>query len=198
MKLIDRILQRWRIYKVLPSIPKSSYVLDIGCFAGELFQLAGKRIYGGLGIDPLLSASFSKSAHEDFTYVKGVFPDDMPVQEKKFDAIVILAVFEHIPENMINDFISACFNILNEYGRVILTIPCPFVDKILIFLRKLRLIDGMSLEEHHEFPVGGIFNLFEKHAFKLLKHSKFQFGLNNLFVFEKKSLNKYIIKDFKL
>ena len=197
MKLIDRILQRWRISKALKYVPAGSRVLDIGCHKGEFFMYAGNRLSSGIGIDPLLTDS--KAAYEpcqfpfsnkipcpDVTLIKGFFPDDIPPMTKKFDTIIILAVLEHIPENMLTNFVSACYNWINDNGRVILTVPSPFVDNIITVLSKLRLIDGMSLEEHYGLSIKKVPDFFLKgNYFMLIKHSRFQLGLNNLFVFNK-------------
>jgi hypothetical protein len=52
-------------------------------------------------------------------------------------------------------------------------------------LLRLGVVDGMSLEEHHGFDVNEIPEIFENGGFVLMKWRKFQFGLNNLFVFER-------------
>jgi len=49
----------------------------------------------------------------------------------------------------------------------------------------LRLIHGMSLEEHYGFKPEHTEQIFSVPQFKLLHKSTFQLGLNNLFVFEK-------------
>jgi len=184
MKFVDVVLQDWRMSKVLRYIPSNSRLLDIGCFKGELFIRAGSRLSGGLGIDPTLTDSINKNPCNNVTLIKGIFPKDMP-QAEKFDVITALAVFEHIPSEVSQDFVAACYNRLNPNGLVILTVPSPFVDNILAVLLKLRLIDGMSLEEHHGLSVKDIPNLFYKNNFNTEIHSRFQFGLNNLFVFRK-------------
>jgi cyclopropane fatty-acyl-phospholipid synthase-like methyltransferase len=186
VKLLDRILQKWRMSKALKDIPKGSRLLDIGCFEGEFFKYSGSRLSGGLGIDPVLNDSSNKNPCENVTLIKGIFPKDIPSGTDKFDVIIALAVFEHIPEDILQEFVSACYAWLNGNGRVILTVPSPFVDKILVVLLKLRLLDGMSFEEHHGFPITGITDLFKKNGFTLFKHSAFQLGLNNLFVFLKR------------
>ena len=172
--------------KALQHIPAGSRLLDIGCFEGEFFTYAGRRLRGGLGIDPVLTDFSNKTLFENVTLIKGFFPKDIPPETEKFDVIAALAVLEHIPGEMLQDFIAACHIWLNDDGLVILTIPSPFVDNILAVLLKLRLIDGMSLEEHHGFQIEGISNVFNKSSFRLLKYSTFQLGLNNLFVFKKK------------
>jgi hypothetical protein len=59
------------------------------------------------------------------------------------------------------------------------------VDWILAVLKFLRLIDGMSLEEHHGYQVKQTTAIFSAKSFRLLRRKRFQLGLNNLFVFER-------------
>ena len=63
--------------------------------------------------------------------------------------------------------------------------PSPLVDPILDALKFLRILDGMSLEEHYGFEVAHTLTIFKKPIFKLVHHKKFQLGLNNLLVFER-------------
>ena len=188
MKIIDLLLQKWRMSKVLKHIPVCSRLLDIGCFKGELFEFLNNHLHSGVGIDPLFNNLPRKNLSENVTLINGYFPKDIPTGIEKFDVITILAVFEHIPNEISQNFISSCYSLLNSNGLVILTVPSPIVDKILIILSKLRLIEGMSLEEHHGLSLENITEAFYKNNFKLLKHSTFQFGMNNLFIFNKEHL----------
>ncbi|MFP6583487.1 MAG: methyltransferase domain-containing protein [Candidatus Hydrogenedentota bacterium] len=124
-----------------------AHVLDIGCHQGELFEQI-PAITSGVGLDPLFEGSESSS---QFQFEKGIFPDDMPVKSERFDAIVALAVFEHVPPTDKEAFADACIRFLEPGGRIIVTVPSQRVDTILAILRFLRLVDGMSLEEHHGF-----------------------------------------------
>lgn len=68
---------------------------------------------------------------------------------------------------------------------MVITVPAKSVDHILTLLRALRLIDGMSLEEHFGFEVAETPAVFSPPRFRLRHHGRFQLGLNHLFVFEK-------------
>lgn len=181
MTPLDRLLQRWRISKALPHISPGGSLLDIGCGDGELLRRAAPRISTGLGLDPDLP----KPRHEATVRLQpGRFPDDLP-PDARFDTLTFLAVLEHIPADQLVPLAETCASILNPAGRVVITVPHPAVDTILAALLKLRLIDGMHLEQHHGFDPALVLPAFRRAGFHLLLHRRFQLGLNNLFVFQK-------------
>lgn len=180
MKTIDKYLQNERIRNIKPFIRDNSLVLDIGCFDGELFRQIDSQIQFGCGIDPLLEKTIKA---KKYCLIPGKFPEDLPKDVGSFDVITALAVFEHIsPENQ-RSFADACRQCLKPGGRVIVTVPSNFVDKILDILLKLKLIDGMPLEQHHKFNPEITTAIFMQAGFEVEYTHKFQLGLNNLFVF---------------
>ena len=183
MKAIDRVLQRWRIRKAARHIPPGTRVLDVGCGDGALFRFLGPRVDIGVGIDPLAQETPAKAP---FRLIRGFFPHDMP-EMPPFHAITALAVVEHLPDDVMAGFIAGCSRFLLPEGRLILTVPSPFVDRILAVLRFARLIDGMSLEQHHGASPSAIAASFAKPPFVLRHKERFQLGLNNLFVFGRES-----------
>ena len=181
MKALDRLLQRWRIGKTRPFIPAGGRVLDIGCADGEFFRQLGSQVGEGVGIDPDLSDPVECNGHR---LLPGVFPDDLG-DAGEFDAITMLAVLEHVPEDRLPALARGCTRHLRPGGHLLITAPAPFVDRILDALLFLRLIDGMSLEEHHGFEPGDTVGIFAGEPLTLIRHSRFQLGLNHLFVLRK-------------
>lgn len=182
MKLIDRILRNWRVKMCMPYVRLNDKVLDIGCLDGYLLkELKSKKIRQSTGLDPLLDKVFK---FDDYILVPGNFPDAL-TNSNNYNCITMLAVLEHIPRAQQLQLNHHFFMLLEPLGRVIITVPSPFVDHILYGLSKLRLIDGMSMEEHYGFKVKEVPQLFISENFRLVTHKKFQLGLNNLFVFEK-------------
>jgi SAM-dependent methyltransferase len=120
------------------------------------------------------------------TLVRGSFPDDLP-DCAPFDVITMLAVLEHVPRDRQQAFASACAKYLRPGGRLVITVPSPRVDAILSVLKTLRLVDGMSLEEHYGFDPDATPSIFASHGFDAVERRRFQFGLNNLFVFRRKT-----------
>jgi 2-polyprenyl-3-methyl-5-hydroxy-6-metoxy-1,4-benzoquinol methylase len=103
----------------------------------------------------------------------------------KFDAITMLAVLEHMPASSFAAVGAAAARLLRDGGRLIVTVPEPAVDRIVELLQLLRLAEGMSLEQHHGFSPAETRGIFEPHGLRIVRHRRFQLGLNNLFVFER-------------
>ncbi|MHA4808643.1 class I SAM-dependent methyltransferase [Flavitalea flava] len=192
MKLLDKFIQRRRIEMAIRYLPEKGNVLDIGCHKGELFHRLGKRLLYGWGIDPLLSTVTSTSGampSDNYALFKGHFPEDwtLPIT---VDAICMLAVLEHIPSSKQHDIALKCYHLLHKDGRIVITVPSPKTDVLLDILKKLGLINGMSLEEHYGFDPANLPAVFIQAGFSLHVYKKFQLGFNNLFVFTKNKSRK--------
>ncbi len=181
MKALDKYLQNVRIKKAGRFVKKNDSVLDIGSVDGVMFEKWRGKISKSVGVDPTLP---SKIETDLYTLYPGYFPQACPAN-LVFDAITLLAVLEHIPTNAQTQLASDCYRYLKPGGRLIITVPSPQVDQILEILLKLKLIEGMSLEEHYGYKPEHTEQIFAKPQFKLLHKETFQFGLNNLFVFER-------------
>jgi hypothetical protein len=185
MKYIDRFLQRWRIKAAAKFIPPGARVLDIGSWQGELADLV-PEIADYWGIDPKVDLTILEGRKK---LVRGYFPDALVATESgtigNFNAVTMLAVLEHIPIDQQSALAHNLARVTDSSGRLIITVPSPIVDRILPILRRLRLIDGMSLDEHFGFDVNSTVGTFQDAGFKLLHRSGFQLGCNNLFVFER-------------
>jgi len=181
MKQLDRMLQNWRMRKGLKYIGSDARVIDVGAHEGELFRALGPRLRAGFGVEPLCREILVTPT---FHIHPGFFPATRP-EEGNWDAITMLAVLEHIPRAEQAALAEACHALLRRGGSVIVTVPTKAVDHILAVLRFLRLIDGMSLEEHFGFEPAETPRIFSSPRFALVHHERFQLGLNHLFVFEK-------------
>jgi SAM-dependent methyltransferase len=111
------------------------------------------------------------------------FAEPLAFTDASFDTVIMLATFEHIRDR--EPLCRECCRLLRPGGRVIVTVPSPWVDAILAMLCCLRLADGMSLEEHHGFDPQTTPELFLRAGFVLEHRHRFQLGLNHLFVFRK-------------
>lgn len=135
------------------------------------------------GIDPTLATEVREPG---LHLAAGYFPGDLARfgMRGPYDAIFSLAVFEHLTDEDLRNARAALPVLLKPGGRLIVTVPHPFVDRILGVLMFLRLIDGQAVEEHHGFEPARLADLASDRI-RLVRRSAFQFGLNNLFVFER-------------
>jgi SAM-dependent methyltransferase len=156
--------------------------LDIGCHQGEFLASLGEQIGPSVGLDPLAS----ETTDSRFRLLAEPFREPLPFEGESFDAVVMLATLEHIRE--VDPLARECRRLLRPSGRVIVTVPSPRVDQVLAFLRFFKLVDGMSLEEHHGFDPFDTLALFGRHGFEMEHRSRFQLGLNHLFVFKKPAM----------
>ena len=179
MRWSDRLLQRWRIHTAQRWIPDGAAVLDIGCYQGELFQVLATRLGSGIGIDPLARELTTPA----YRLLPLSFSEPLPFPDQSFDAVVLLATLEHMSDK--DPLARECRRLLRPNGRVIITVPSPLVDVIVETMVKLRLADGMSLEQHHGFKPQETVPLFASNGFDLERQTRFQLGLNYLFVFKR-------------
>jgi 2-polyprenyl-3-methyl-5-hydroxy-6-metoxy-1,4-benzoquinol methylase len=181
MTNLDTLLQRWRMRMAARYIPRGASVLDVGSADGALFDYLGPdRVNGGVGIDPTVPEDATSKAGARL--VRGSFPDDLPPLPP-FDTVTMLAVLEHVPMELQEVWAHAAAELLKPGGHLLITTPSPLVDPILDVLTRVRLIDGMALEEHYGFEPASVPSTFCSAGLTLERHRRFQLGLNHLFVF---------------
>jgi 2-polyprenyl-3-methyl-5-hydroxy-6-metoxy-1,4-benzoquinol methylase len=181
MRIGDYLIQIWRMQVAARWIPRGSRVLDIGCHQGEFFLWLGDKIIPSIGLDPLYKEK--NTGAKTHRFLNQTIRENLPFQEKSFDAVVLLATIEHIQDKSV--IAREAARLLRKGGRVIITVPSLMVDRILQVLLLFRIVDGMSLEEHHGFQPNELPDIFVPEGFSIRKKQKFQFGLNNLYVFER-------------
>jgi ubiquinone/menaquinone biosynthesis C-methylase UbiE len=180
MTTADRILQKWRYQIVEPYIPSGCKILDIGGFDGSFLARIQDRIGEGVCIDPLIE----EKSEGKLSFIKSRVVDKLPFPDLSFDVVTMLAVYEHLGSS--RELVTReVFRVLKSRGLALLTVPSSAVDYILKVLVGVRLVDGMSLEEHAHFRSSKTREVFEECGFTLKQWSRFQLGLNNLFIFER-------------
>jgi 2-polyprenyl-3-methyl-5-hydroxy-6-metoxy-1,4-benzoquinol methylase len=181
LKLVDRLLQWWRIAKVRPYIRQGARVLDIGCADGALFRQLHSRIKSGVGTDIALQQSVGNGR---FQLIAGQLPWDLAARGD-FDVVTMLAVVEHLPVEVIPTLREQCSEALKPGGLLLITVPSVQVDRILHALMRLHLIAGMSLHEHHGFNPADVPRLFGGSGLRLIQARTFQLGNNHLYILQK-------------
>jgi len=171
---------------VAPHIPGNSDILDIGGYDGSFLTHIRDKIKRGVCIDPLIE----ERKDDKIEFVRSRVADKFPFPDASFDVVTLIAVYEHLHAER-ESVTAEIFRVLRDRGYVLLTVPDKAVDHILKLLLSMRLIDGMStFEEHAHFNSKDTVKIFDGCGFRLVRWKKFQFGLNSLFIFQKKTGNE--------
>ena len=156
-------------------------MLDVGCSDLALFETHPDIAATGVGIDIDPHAGQKPAPAWNFAgHVPGAGQDG-----ERFDAVVMLAVAEHVQPEELRRWAAALPAILKLEGVLVITVPSPLVDPILHTLMRLHLIAGMAAHEHYGFRPAWVPGLFLSADLRLVVRRRFQFGLNNLFVFRR-------------
>ncbi len=171
--ILGRRLEKMRINEVLPHLEGN--LLDIGCGNNKLTKVYGK----GIGVDVF-----------DWGNVDMIVEDSSRInlKDSTFNTITIIAALNHIPNR--EKVITECHRLLQIDGKVIITMIPPIISTIWHFLRRPWDIDqterGMKEGELYGMRKKEIIELFEANHFKLIKNSSFMYGVNQLYIFQKK------------
>ena len=176
---IDHFIAKMRFRAAYPHLTAGSRVCDLGCGLEMAFlDFAEDKIALGVGVDDQVESG----THGRWQRIHADLRGRLPFNDREFDHVVMLAVFEHLvePEAVLRE----AFRILAPGGSLIMTWPAAMVDPILNMLHTLRLVsDEMESDEHQKrIPVSEVQRLLERVGFLEFQHEKFELGLNNLMV----------------
>ncbi|MFH1402304.1 MAG: class I SAM-dependent methyltransferase [Patescibacteria group bacterium] len=147
--LLEKILSKQRIKmanKLIPQRLRAGKILDIGC-GGNPFFLLNTDFQEKYGLDASVKIINSNQniILKHFDIEKN---ERLPFGDNYFDTIIMLAVWEHINPQKIENVLQEIYRILKPHGRFILTTPCPWSDKLLKFMAKLKLVSADEINDH--------------------------------------------------
>ena len=144
-------------------LTEREYVLDYGCGTGHLLNELLKRGYLAAGVDT--SEQSVKSVNERFAghgNFLGVFTPEMLVaQERRFDAILIVEVAEHLYDSDFNLLLDSIRKVIRLDGVAIFTSPneesleddyvfCPKCQEVFHRWQHVRSWSTTSLSQYLE------------------------------------------------
>jgi 2-polyprenyl-3-methyl-5-hydroxy-6-metoxy-1,4-benzoquinol methylase len=109
----ERNLKEWQAKAIKQTIPEIKSLLDEGCSVGELIRVARNIGIDAYGFD--ICPDLEEIAIPEIKkFVKIGKATKIPFR-KKFDVVVAIDLFEHIPEHLIERAIQEAFNHSNKY-----------------------------------------------------------------------------------
>jgi len=183
---LSRLLERWRAKKVTRLI--GGKVLDAGCGLGIILDYLPPGVeYIGVDVDPNIVASL-KDERAGLKFYCMDIQKELPEWEGPFDAIISLAVLEHLEDP--HSFLRKCHDSLKPGGIVVITTPSRLGEKTRWILARFRLIPDLdtpgSPHSHARiFRLSEISTLLRDCGFRCVASRYFQFGMNQFAVGQK-------------
>ena len=113
--------------------------------------------------------------------------DHSVIENRKVDTIVSLATIEHLEVTEVYEVFTKFQSVLNRDGRLLLTTPTLSSKPVLELMAFLGITDKANIDEHkHYWTRDELDELGQRTGFFMIEHIQFQFGFNQLAIFESK------------
>lgn len=173
-------LRALRANSFISNKQREGRILDVGCGSYPYF-LTSTDFKEKYGIDPSLSSSAIKGID-----VKklDVTKQKLPFKDSFFEAVTMLAVFEHLEYDRLNFVLREIKRVLRKGGLLIITTPAPWSDKLLHFMALFGLISKEEIHEHkHHYDRKTIEKMLKEAGFEEnnVKSGYFEMGVNMWF-----------------
>jgi 2-polyprenyl-3-methyl-5-hydroxy-6-metoxy-1,4-benzoquinol methylase len=179
---LSPFLETRRIRQAVPHICGRRRVLDVGCGRARLLaHLDRAATY--VGIDLLADViAEARVAYPQHDFRAGDIEDGaLPLGEEPFDAIVLLAVIEHLSSPV--STLRRLASLLSPAGIVVITTPHPRAEPLHELGARLGLFSREASEEHTGlFDRGSLQDLASACELRITRSRRFQLGLNQLFL----------------
>lgn len=175
---LERFLASARSKKIIPYI-RNKNVLDFGC---------GIKAWNANAIHKHCKSIVGVEENYSVPQLVGkvnVYPSLSHISDqRKFDVVLALAVFEHIDPFALIEILNRMSTICSSNAILVGTVPTPQARPILEFISyRLRLIDESQIRDHKvyydDFWLSAIVG---KTTWQISSYNKFQLGMNSHFV----------------
>lgn len=183
--------QRWKIAnRMIPKEYRNGRILDIGCGAYPFFLLNTD-----FSIKYGLEKTFRGEDNDlyqrnNVTIIHWNLEENhnLPLENRYFDVVTMLAVFEHIEPGKLIDILNEIHRILKPDGLFVMTTPAGWTDTLLKIMATLGLVSRIEIEEHKDaYTHRKILSLLKKTNFPMenIRYGYFEI-FSNLWLVAKK------------
>ena len=178
---LSHYLAKARAEKALPYV--KGRVLDIGCGYGALVPFLSKTTeYVGVDNDSNAIRMLLDDYPGKTVYCLDIQQDVVPEKEP-FDTIVALATMEHLERA--HDFLELYLPLLKVGGRIVLTTPTRFGDRVHRLLQLVHVASGVKEVHEHIFRLSELVSLTRECGCEVISAKRFQMGMNQILVGKK-------------
>lgn len=175
---------------LIPLDYRTGRILDIGCGSFPVF-LIDVNFAEKYGLDKVDNKQKDVLLNRGISFLEYDIEhqNNLPYQNNFFDAVSILAVFEHIEPKKTLAVLNEIYRILKPGGICVLTTPSVWAILPLKIMAKCGLVSSTELAEHkYAYKPLELAAIFEKTPFakENLQSGYFELGMN-IWVIAKKS-----------
>ena len=124
----------------------------------------------------------------------------LPLDDVSCDVVTMLAVFEHLEPGKAVPLLREVRRVLRDGGLLVMTTPAPWVDGLLRFLARVKLVSAEEIDEHQNVCSGvALREMLEQAGFAptAIATGAFEVGMNLWAVAQKVEAHNNSIADFK-
>jgi SAM-dependent methyltransferase len=181
--LLTPFLTQQRMKAIAPFLRGD--VLDLACGFGKVIPLL-KPGQGYLGVEGSLSfIQTLTNLYPGYRFIVRDLDLDELYLDRQFDTILLVAVIEHLehPPHLV----AQLPQYLKAGGRLVMTTPSPFGDKIHRAGAVVGLFSKDAVEEHETIFSHKMMNdLLEPNGLEIERYRRFLLGGNQLFICKSK------------
>ncbi len=173
--------------ELLKKLPQKNRLLDLGCGSYPYFLLRTnfKEKYG---MDPCVEDRIAQGKWDLALFRRDIIDKPLPFSANFFDAVTLLAVVEHVPEDSVVTLFSEIFRVLEPGGAFVLTTPASRTSPILKLFAFFHLVSPAEIAEHQKlYSQSELCDKLQLGGFSSenIKAGSFEIGVNN-WVFARK------------
>ncbi len=180
LSFLDTFLYQMRITRIVKAADfHDKIVADTGCgFNYRFLRSVETMIQKGYAVDMSLDTKYTSNTLE---LVISNLNESIGLDNESVDIVSSMAILEHLdnPEQ----YLREVYRILRPGGVLVMTIPSVWAKPVLEFMAyTLKIISEEEIRDHKTYyEKKSLFEILEKTGFKKenIKHSYFQFGMNN-------------------
>ena len=189
------ILTYNHIFKLIKHLNPQS-IIDIGCGEGRLTRELHLKFKNSVvhGVDySIKSINMAKALNSDMNidfFAKNIIEDSL---KRTYDVATLMEVYEHIPPEISNDFLSGIHKLLNNEGILHLTVPHK---NVLVSAHHFRHFSVKSLVTELE-PYFDIIEVMPFERISIKRKWLMKLFINKFFILNHKTLTTKLYNYYK-